>query len=115
MQSIIFDFECYLADKIRGLCTDGASRLLCEKLVSSAILRDAGDRIQENNKNKLPLAVKITVALDIHSGSRHSAKLCGTVYEIFKEAASLISGDELRAKELIGELLSFVVGQGINT
>lgn len=118
VDAVADDLAVYLARSVGRLKTDGErdeiSGELFAKFMATAF-SECKDFYNSGAPIKLPLAAKITVALDIHSGGKRTARLCDTIYEIFKEAASLICGDELRAKELIGDLLSFVVGQGIKT
>lgn len=118
VDAVADDLAVYIARSIGRLKNDGeseeASGELFAKLMATAF-SECKDFYNSGEQIKLPLAAKITVALDIHSGGKRTARLCDTIYEIFKEATSLICGDELRAKELIGDLLSFVVGQGIKT
>lgn len=114
VDAVADDLAVYLARSMGRLKADDESGELFAKLTSTAF-SECKDSYYGVEPIKLPLAAKITVALDIHSGGKRTARLCDTIYEIFKEAASLICGDELRAKELIGDLLSFVVGQGIKT
>lgn len=118
VDAVADDLAVYIARSIGRLKNDGErediSGKLFAKLMATAF-SECKDFYNSGEQIKLPLAAKITVALDIHSGGKRTARLCDTIYEIFKEAASLICGDELRAKELIGDLLSFVVGQGIKT
>lgn len=114
VDAVADDLALYLARSIGRLKTDDESGKLSDEVMARAF-SELKDSFIGDKPIKLPLAAKITVALDIHSGGNRTARLCNTIYEIFKEAASLICEDELRAKELIGDLLSFIVGQGIKT
>lgn len=114
VDAVSYDLALYLARSIVRLKTDDERGKLSDEVMARAF-SELKDAFIGDGPIKLPLAAKITVALDIHSGGNRTSRLCDTIYEIFKEAASLICEDELRAKELIGDLLSFVVGQGIKT
>lgn len=66
-------------------------------------------------KSKIvPLALKITVALDIHSGSIYSHALCEKMTRIFEESEAITGVTPIQAKELIDGLTAFAAGQGIN-
>ena len=66
-------------------------------------------------KSKIvPLALKITVALDIHSGSIYSHTLCEKMTRIFEASEAITGITPIQAKELIDGLTAFAAGQGIN-
>jgi len=113
LRGVIDDIDLYIAAK-----TIHTARLNGKVKETSEILNMVfGNKIvaavEEKDDKKIPLAAKITVALDIHSGSFYTRVLCDYIIRISDELSSGLFGDGLQTKELIDGLIAFAVGQGI--
>ena len=109
IDSILADLTEYIAHGAMELGKKG-NKTMIEKLCK-AVFKSKG----EEWKGGQPLAIKITVALDIRgkNKNKYTETLCSDIlriYELLKIAGITCA----QAKELIGGLIKFAVGQGID-
>ena len=107
IDAVLSDVTEYIAHglKVIGKKNNNA---LAERLCKT-VFRSTG----EGWKGGVPLALKITVAMDLHGGSKYTETLCSDIQRIY-ELAKIAGVTRLQAKEMIGGLKTFAAGQGID-
>lgn len=109
IDSILADLTEYIAHGAMELGKKG-NKTMIEKLCK-AVFKSKG----EEWKGGQPLAIKITVALDIRgkNKNKYTETLCSDILRIY-ELLKIAGITRAQAKELIGGLIKFAVGQGID-
>lgn len=109
IDSILADLTEYIAHGVMELGKKG-NKAMTEKLCK-AVFKSKG----EEWKGGQPLAIKITVALDIRgkNKNKYTETLCSDILRIY-ELLKIAGITRAQAKELIGGLIKFAVGQGID-
>lgn len=109
IDSILADLTEYIAHGAMELSKKG-NKAITEKLCK-AVFKSKG----EEWKGGQPLAIKITVALDIRgkNKNKYTETLCSDILRIY-ELLKIAGITRAQAKELIGGLIKFAVGQGID-
>lgn len=109
IDSILADLTEYIAHGAMELSKKG-NKAITEKLCK-AVFKTKG----EEWKGGQPLAIKITVALDIRgkNKNKYTETLCSDILRIY-ELLKIAGITRAQAKEMIGGLIKFAVGQGID-
>ena len=109
IDSILADLTEYIAHGAMELGKKG-NKTITEKLCQ-AVFKSKG----EEWKDGQPLAIKITVALDIRgkNKNKYTETLCSDILRIY-ELLKIAGITRAQAKEMIGGLIKFAVGQGID-
>ena len=109
IDSILADLTEYIAHGVMELGKKG-NKAITEKLCK-AVFKTKG----EEWKDGQPLAIKITVALDIRgkNKNKYTETLCSDILRIY-ELLKIAGITRAQAKEMIGGLIKFAVGQGID-
>ena len=109
IDSILADLTEYIAHGAMELSKKG-NKAITEKLCK-AVFKSKG----EEWKGGQPLAIKITVALDIRgkNKNKYTETLCSDILRIY-ELLKIAGITRAQAKEMIGGLIKFAVGQGID-
>lgn len=107
IDSVLSDVTEYIAHGLKELGKKG-DKAIAERLCKT-VFRTTGDGWQGG----VPLALKITVAMDLHGGSKYTKTLCSDIQRIY-ELAKIAGVTRSQAREMIGGLITFAVGQGID-
>ena len=109
--AVVSDLLGYVCGLITEIGRKNGKSAQAARLCAAAIMKDG--RTPGGKKTALPLCVKITVALDIHSGSKSTVRLCGFIGRILSRTAPVTDCTALQAKEPVDGLIAFAVGQGM--
>ena len=107
--AVVSDLLGYVCGLITEIGRANGKAEQAARLCDAAVMKGA----RGAGGKKIPLCVKITVALDIHSGSKSTVRLCGFIGRILSRTAPLTDCTALQAKEPIDGLIAFAVGQGM--